>query len=86
MTRQVTFVGNMLATSGTATQDDLDTADYVFDVADDIEDWRLSVDADGELVIAYAGEDRDTALASLAADQATQQSADEAAVAEANAE
>lgn len=77
MTRQVTFVGNMLVASGTVTQDDLDIADYVFDVADDIEDWRLSVDADGELVIAYAGEDRDTALASLASDQAAQQAAEE---------
>lgn len=80
MTRQVTFVGNILATSGTATQDDLDVADYVFDVEDDIEDWRLSVDADGELVVAYDGEDRETALASLAADQAAIQEADEAEV------
>jgi hypothetical protein len=54
-------------------------ADAVFEVADDMEAWRLSVDEDNKLVTAYDGEDKETALASLLADQEAAEAAKEAA-------
>lgn len=53
---------------------------FVLTLPDDVEPWRFSVNADEELVVAYEGEDRETALASLLADQAQQQADEEAAV------
>lgn len=53
---------------------------FVLSLPDDVEPWRFSVNADEELVVAYDGEDTETALASLLADQA-QQIADEEAAA-----
>lgn len=59
---------------------------FVLTLPDDVEPWRFSVNADEELVVAYDGEDTETALASLLADQAQQQADEEAAVAASNAE
>jgi len=76
MTIRVLFLNGQILSSGVVTQDDEDTADYAFDVADDMEMWRLSIDDDGNLVTAYDGEDRETALASLLADQQAQEALD----------
>lgn len=85
MTRQVTFFDGRVLTSGFATQDDLDRAEFIFDVADDVEDWRLTVGENGELIIAYEGQNAEEALASLAADQELKRLADEAALTAENA-
>lgn len=45
---------------------------FVLTLPDDVEPWRFSVNADEELVVAYDGQDRETALASLLADQEQQ--------------
>jgi len=42
---------------------------FVLTLPDDVEPWRFSVNADEELVVAYDGQDTETALASLLADQ-----------------
>jgi hypothetical protein len=56
---------------------------FVLEVPENVEDWRVGVDDDGELVIAYDGEDTETALASLLADQEKKTKEDqEAAVAD----
>lgn len=41
----------------------------VVEVPEEIEAWRFSLDDDGEIVIAYEGQDREEALASLKVDQ-----------------
>tara|TARA_B100000035_G_scaffold97423_1_gene82641 strand:+ start:3385 stop:3654 length:270 start_codon:yes stop_codon:yes gene_type:complete len=53
---------------------------FVLELPDDVEPWRFSVNDDEELVVAYDGEDADTALASLLADQEQQIADEEAAV------
>ena len=59
---------------------------FVLTLPDDVEPWRFSVNADEELVVAYDGEDTETALASLLADQAQRQAEEDAAVAALDAE
>lgn len=44
-------------------------AHVAIDVPEEIEDWRFSVNEQGEIVIAYEGMDREEALAALLADQ-----------------
>ena len=53
---------------------------FVIEVPEEIEDWRFSVDEDGELVIAYEGQSTEEALASLLADQQAETAAREAEV------
>jgi len=53
---------------------------FVIEVPEGIEDWRFSVDEDGELVIAYEGQSTEEALASLLADQQAALAAREAEV------
>ena len=53
---------------------------FVLTLPDDVEPWRFSVNGDEELVVAYDGEDTETALASLLADQEQQIADEEAAV------
>ena len=64
--------------------DDIEAIDghTLLELPADLEPWRFSVDDDGDLVIAYDGEDTETALASLKADQAASKAVNEAAAAE----
>lgn len=59
---------------------------FVLTLPDDVEPWRFSVNDDEELVVAYDGQDKETALVSLLADQQQKQADEEAAVAAPNAE
>ena len=74
--------GSLLAL-GEATEDTIAVADAVFEVKNEIEAWRLSVDEDNNLVTAYEGESKAEALASLLADQEKAEAAIEAARVEA---
>lgn len=60
--------------------DDIEAMDghTLLELPADLEAWRFSVDDDGNLVTAYEGQDRETALASLRADQEAAQAANEA--------
>lgn len=64
--------------------DDIEATDghTLLELPDDLEPWRFSLDDDGDLVIAYEGEDTETALASLKADQDEAVAVNEAAAAE----
>jgi len=69
--------GHLLAL-GEATEDTIAVADTVFEVKNEIEAWRLSVDEDNKLVTAYEGESKAAALASLLAEQEAAEAALEA--------
>jgi hypothetical protein len=56
----------------------IDDDHFVINVPEGIDDWRLSVNEDEELVIAYEGQDTEEALASLLADQQAEVEAVEA--------
>ena len=64
--------------------DDIEAMDghTLLELPADLESWRFSLDDDGDLVIAYEGEDTETALASLKADQEAAQAANQAAATE----
>ena len=79
MTQKAYFVDGHMLALGDVTEDTVAMADAVFEVDDDMEAWRLSVDEDNKLVTAYDGEDKETALASLLADQEAAEAAIEAA-------
>ena len=81
MTRQalVWTEDNMIVSIGENLQ--VPNEDHVvIDVPDGIEDWRFSLNDDGEVVIAYEGQDTEDALASLLADQQVKLEEEEAAV------
>ena len=70
--------GNLLAL-GDVTEDTAAMADATFEVKNEMEAWRLSVDEDNKLVTAYEGQSKVEALASLLADQEAAEAVIEAA-------
>lgn len=50
------------------------------EIPEGVEEWRFSTDDDGEVVIAYEGQNQEEALASLLADQQAKLAEEEAAV------
>ena len=79
MSQKALFKDGALLGVGQVTEDDEAMADVSFDVDDDMEAWRLSVDEDNELVIRFDGETKEEALASLLAEQEAAEAEVEAA-------
>lgn len=79
MTQRALFKDGHLFAIGEVTEDDEAMADAAFDVDDDMEAWRLSVDEDNELVTRFDGESKEEALASLLAEQEAAEAEVEAA-------
>lgn len=78
MSQKALFKDGALLGMGQVTEDDEAIADVSFDVDDDMEAWRLSLDEDNELVIRFDGETKEEALASLLAEQEAAEAALEA--------